>query len=136
MARTVVITSVRDVRIGPSRTSVVTGRDTAGIETEIVFNSADARNLAGPLLCCAAIEAGAFDVSWPPGSIVPGCDLLVLDWQVVRSAINGDPMLVVTLPGNAVLRFRFLPADAERCAGDLAAGGLGLYAPPTDSPEN
>jgi hypothetical protein len=124
MVQTVSITSVRDVRLGTSGSFVVAGKDHAGIEIDLIFRAVDAQNIAGPILCCAAMEAAAFGPKLPAATIVSACHLPVMNWQVGRSNINAEPVLILNLSGGARLTFQFAPQSAQACGQALATEGI------------
>jgi hypothetical protein len=127
------IDSVRHVRLALAGWTVVLGRDHTGIDTDIMFSTADVPNIAPQLLCCATIEAGPGPRPLP-GTIVPGCHLPVMGWRVGRSTVNGEPILEIDVPGNVTLRFQFPASTAQACAQALAAEGVAASPSPGTRP--
>jgi hypothetical protein len=133
MAGTISIQSIRHVRLGPSRTAIVLGQDQNGMDTDIIFASADAQNIAPQLLCCAALEAGPAPRPLP-GTVIPGCHLPVMNWRVGRSHINGEPILEIDVPGNVTLRFQFPASTAQACGQALIDAGVAASPAPGSKP--
>jgi hypothetical protein len=126
MRNAISLRAVRDVRIGPTDSAIISGEDVSGVPSEVFVKLADIPSVAGPLLCCAAAAAGP---SRPlQGTIIPGCHLPVMKWSVGRSNINGEPVLILDVSGGCQLTFQFPAQSAKECGEKLAKEG-GALAP-------
>jgi hypothetical protein len=118
------LAEIRHVRVGTTDTAIVLGTDVRGIPTEFIIKAADIPKVVGPLLCCAAVSAADPTTGKKPlpGSIIPGCSLPVMKWGTGRE-INGEPFLLLELPGGGALRFQFPAQAANECGLALAKEG-------------
>ena len=120
--------SVRDVRIGPSKTAIISGKDVSGSDAEVFLKLDAVPKVATPLLCCAAVDAGNPNVLIH--TIIPDCHLPVMRWETARSTLNGEPILKIYLFGGSVLTFQFAPQSAVQCGQALAQDGMAAGPPP------
>jgi len=115
---------IRHVRIGATDTATILGNDVRDIPSEVIIKAADIPKVAGPLLCCAAVAAADPSTGKKPlpGTIIPGCSLPVMQWGTGRE-INGEPFLLLEIPGGITLRFQFPSQAAHQCGIALAKEG-------------
>jgi len=88
---------------------------------------ADAAYLARGILSCAAALSGPN----PPkaGTIVGDAHLPVMRWVVGSSTVNGEPVLILSIPSGIELTFQMPPQGAKAMGAALIAQGEGS-APP------
>ena len=115
MTQTIVLSSVRGVRVGAKGLAVIAGKDHSGDDIDVIIQSADIGTFIEPLLCCAALESFEPDRSLPIGTVVPGCHLPVISWKTGLSNVNGKPALILTVAGGTELTFEFPPESAQDC---------------------
>jgi hypothetical protein len=114
--------SVREVRIGPTKSAVIAGKDISGAETEAFLKLSDIAKVVPALLCCSHANATA---SPPlPGTIIPGCHLPIAKWATGRSELNGEPLLIISLFGGTVLTLQFPSQAAVECGQALTSEGI------------
>src|SRR5262245_23858515 len=130
MPQVVSLQSIRDVRVGSSSTCVISGYDHNEGAVEMIMRAEDVQRVVGPILCYAAMEAGAFGPKMPPGSIVAGGPLPVTYWKTGHATLNAEPVLILTLIGGAELTFQFPGQAAQECGTALAAQGRLATPPP------
>jgi hypothetical protein len=119
MGQTTSIRSVKDVRLGSSRTFVIHGLDHKEAETGIIFPINDAGIIAESALCCAAVDATAYGAKPPLGAVIPECHLPVVEWKAGISNVNGEPILILTVSGRNLLKFQFPAQTARECGAEL-----------------
>ena len=130
MPQVVSLRSIRDVRVSSSSTCVISGYDHDESAVEMVMRAEDVQHVAGPILYCAAMEAGAFGSKMLPGSIVAGGPLPVTYWKTGHSSLTAEPVLILTLIGGAELIFQFPGQAAQECGAALASEGKLATPPP------
>jgi len=97
--------------LGPDHTVVVRHGEAS---PPIALDSASAAKLGIALLAVSVINYGP--VQRPPiGTKVEGVHFPVIGWQVGRSKVNGEPVMLVTLPGGAVLMLQLTGTLALAC---------------------
>jgi hypothetical protein len=113
--------SVRDVRIGPTKSVIIAGKDFSGADAEIFLKIADVPKVAAPLLCCAFADQSPS----PPliGTIIPGCHLPIRSFATGISTFNGEPILILEIFGGTTLTFQLPSQSAIECGKQLVQKG-------------
>ncbi len=118
---TIDISTIDDLILGASGDTVIAVRLKDGSQTRIAMPRAEVQRLA-PALLCAASAAGS---SSPAQDMSVGpCHLPVMQWECGLSNMNGEPVLVLTIPGGARVMFQFPPQTAQACGQALISKGL------------
>src|SRR5271155_1308605 len=104
----IVISRILSVKLGRIATATVAAEDIDGTAIEIVIPSEEIRNIAGPLLCAAAIDASS-QLRPAEGTQIHGCLLPILKWETGQIEFNKEPTLRLYVAG-AALQFQ-LPAQ-------------------------
>lgn len=128
MRNAISLRAVRDIRMAPTSSVVISGTDTSDAEAEVYLPVSDIPHVAEALLCCAAMTVGP---SPPlPGTIVKGCHLPLEQWLVGRSNVNGEPLLFLKVFGGSALGFQMAAQSARECGQALLNEGIAAAPPP------
>jgi hypothetical protein len=127
MKTSITIADIAAVKLGPLETAVITAKDLANNDIEIIIPSTAIRHLAEPLLCVAAVNASP-PRRPPEGRSIYGCVLPIMKWETVKGEFNGEPILKLYLAG-AVLQFQLPAQTAVECGNALAAQGIAAMSP-------
>ena len=68
---------------------------------------------AGLGLLAASVIANSTTQKPPPGTLVENCHFPVTAWSTGRSVANGEPVLLLTIPGGQILVFQLTGVSAE-----------------------
>jgi hypothetical protein len=104
---------------------VISATDQFGGPIYVIVNCLEIPKLVGPLLCCAATNSRASLPEPQQHTAITGSHLPVLCWQIGRTTVEGEPVLILTLAGGATLAFQFHPQAARQCGKALEQAGVG-----------
>jgi hypothetical protein len=127
MKTSLTLTDIAAVKLGPLETAVITAKDLANNEIEIIISSTAIRHLAEPLLCIDAINASP-QLPRPEGRSIYGCVLPIMKWETGKGEFNGEPILKLYLAG-AALQFQLTAQTAMECGKSLEAQGIAAMLP-------
>ena len=113
--------AISEVHMGDNGKAEIIASQPLNYPVTATVNIRDVPILAPALLCAAA--AYASPTPPPAGTKINPCHLPVMNWQTGLSTVNGEPLLILSVPGGATLVFQFPPQAARDCGQALLRDG-------------